>query len=241
VSCTLSLLKSSLRRSPLLKDDEYARQGSEDDRFVDSFGAIESIVTSSANSDSGMFDTNLGDARLLPFEGFGAVSTWKLELPAAFRQFDYDTISDLILHLRFTARDGGAQLRDKAVQHLRDLFAQANTSGLALLFSLRREFSSEWHRFVTAADGPFTAVVKRDYFPYFTQGRRINIDAIQLDAIVDHELRTLTPQGLDLGALTDSLNESQAFELSLAADSEVLVREHHARVFLLIKYSMESI
>lgn len=40
-----------------------------------------------------MFETNLHDERLLPFEGAGAESTWKLELPASFRQFDYSTIS----------------------------------------------------------------------------------------------------------------------------------------------------
>ena len=103
--------KSSLRKSPLLTDGEYARQGSEDDRFVDYFGAIQSIVTSSGNNDSGMFETNLRDERFLPFEGAGADSTWKLELPADFRQFDYNTISDVILHIRYTARQGGSQLR----------------------------------------------------------------------------------------------------------------------------------
>ena len=89
----LSLLKSSLRKSPLLKDGEYRRLNSEDDRFLDYFGTIQSIVTSSATNDSGMFETNLSDGRFLPFEGAGAESKWKLELPASFRQFDYNTIS----------------------------------------------------------------------------------------------------------------------------------------------------
>jgi hypothetical protein len=107
VNCTLSLLKSSVRKSPLLKDGEYAREGSEDDRFADSFGALQSMVTSSGNNDAGMFETNLRDERFLPFEGAGVESTWKLELPREFRQFDYSTISDVILHLRYTARQGG--------------------------------------------------------------------------------------------------------------------------------------
>ena len=72
VNCTLSLLKSSLRKSPLPKDGEYTRQGSEDDRFVDYIGAVQSIVTSSGQNDSGMFETNLRDERFLPFEGAGA-------------------------------------------------------------------------------------------------------------------------------------------------------------------------
>ena len=36
LNCTLTLLSSSIRRSALLSDaGDYARQGSEDDRFID--------------------------------------------------------------------------------------------------------------------------------------------------------------------------------------------------------------
>ena len=88
------------------RDGEYARQGSEDDRFVDYIGTVQSVVSSTAQNDSGMFETNLRDERFLPFEGAGAESTWKLDLPKDYRAFDYDTISDVILHIRYTARQG---------------------------------------------------------------------------------------------------------------------------------------
>jgi hypothetical protein len=58
VSCTLSLLSSSIRTSPLPSDGEYRRQGSEDTRFVDYFGTTQSIVTSTGSNDDGMFETN---------------------------------------------------------------------------------------------------------------------------------------------------------------------------------------
>ena len=61
-------------------------------------------------------EPNLRDERYLPFEGAGAISTWSLELPADFRSFDYNTISDVILHLRYTARDGGDALKAKAAK-----------------------------------------------------------------------------------------------------------------------------
>lgn len=80
------------------------------------------------------------DERFLPFEGAGAESTWKLELPADFRQFDYDTISDVILHPRYTARQGGAELRRKAVEHINEFVGEVNAAGLALLFSLKHDF-----------------------------------------------------------------------------------------------------
>lgn len=248
VSCTLSLLKSSLRKSPLPKD-EYARQGSEDDRFADYFGTIQSIVTSSGNNDSGMFETNLRDERFLPFEGAGAESKWKLELPASFRQFDYNTISDVILHIRYTARQGGAQLQTKAVENIQALIEEANTAGLMLLFSLKHEFPNEWHRFTTGT-GNFEATVKRDHFPYFTKGKEIAIDSVKLHAIkTDKEtfkVESNTPPGLQLTGLADTLNdESQAaFVLSLAQDpagpDAVLERKKEAIVFVSIKYSLTS-
>ncbi|MDH3445270.1 MAG: toxin, partial [Deltaproteobacteria bacterium] len=237
VNCTLTLLNSRIRKSPLLTDDEYARQGSEDDRFVDYFGAIQSIVTSSGNNDSGMFETSLRDERFLPFEGAGVYSNWKLELPAEFRQFDYNTISDVILHIRYTARQGGALLRQKDVEHLRTLVEDANTSGLVQLFSLKHDFPGEWHRFSmpeSAAD--FTATVKQDYFPYFTRGWNIAIgdNDIQIFAIHGGELKG--PSLADLGAieLTDTVNE---FELPLP-ESEILTRNRDAQVFVVIKYAL---
>ena len=66
--------------------DGYARQGAEDDRFSDHFGSLQSIVTSSGQNDSGLFETNLRDERYLPFEGSGAISEWQLALPAQARR-----------------------------------------------------------------------------------------------------------------------------------------------------------
>jgi hypothetical protein len=106
VNCALTLTKSSIRKETGVGDG-YARQGAEDSRFSDHFGSLQSIVTSTGQNDSGLFETNLRDERYLPFEGSGVVSEWQLELPADVRQFNYDTISDVILHLRYTAREGG--------------------------------------------------------------------------------------------------------------------------------------
>jgi len=41
------------------------------------------------------------------------VSSWILELPKETNRFDFDTISDVVLELRYTAREG-AHLRDAA-------------------------------------------------------------------------------------------------------------------------------
>jgi hypothetical protein len=236
VSCTLTLVRSSLRKSPLLKDDEYARQGSDDDRFVDYFGTIQSIVTSSGNNDSGLFETNLRDERFLPFEGAGAESTWRLELPADFRQFDYNTISDVVLHLRYTARQGGAPARQAAVAHIQALTEEVSTSGLAQLFSLRHDFPSEWHRFVTGGED-FKTTVTRSFFPYFIQGKKIDLNRAELYAIHGDDLEAAALGELDLANLSGDLNEEGTLELALAEDA-VLERDKNAQVFLVFRYAI---
>jgi Tc toxin complex TcA C-terminal TcB-binding domain len=111
VNCTLSLQSSALRVSPLLNGGVYARDTNQDDpRFIDYFGGAESIVTSGGTNDSGMFETNLSGDRFLWFEGAGAVSTWALTLPSQLKTFDYTTISDVILHIRYTSREAGDPL-----------------------------------------------------------------------------------------------------------------------------------
>ena len=70
VNCTLTLQKSTIRTSTDA-GQQYARQGSRRPRFDDYYGTVQSIVTSSAQTDSGLFETNLHDDRYLPFEDIG--------------------------------------------------------------------------------------------------------------------------------------------------------------------------
>lgn len=237
VNCTLSLLKSTLRTSPL--GNEYPRaEEKEDERFRDYYGTIQSIVTSSAQNDSGMFETNLRDERLLPFEGAGVISTWKLELPKDYRQFDYNSIADVVLHLRYTARQGGERLRQLAVDRIGELVGEASASGLVLLLSLRHDFPSEWHRFV-GSDEDFVATIRKEHFPYLALSGTVNLEKLELYAVVENELRPpSTPGGLDLEALSTALKGEGEFEISLGPDG-VLTREPDAQVFLLLRYALE--
>jgi len=177
VNCTLTLLKSSIRQSTMVGDDGYARAGAEDSRFSDHFGSMQSVVTSTGQNDSGLFETNLRDDRYLPFEGSGAVSEWQLELPADIRQFNYDTISDVILHLKYTAREGGNVLRSAAVGNLKTCIEEAQTVGSARLFSVRHEFPGEWARFKndTLSNNPphrakLSLTLREEHYPFWSSG-----------------------------------------------------------------------
>ena len=69
------------------------------------------IVISRGINDSGLFELNFRDERYLPFEGTGAVSDWEFEMPRESNREILDTISDVIIHLRYTALDGGEAFR----------------------------------------------------------------------------------------------------------------------------------
>jgi Tc toxin complex TcA C-terminal TcB-binding domain len=173
VNCRLTLQKSSIRTSALLSmdspDNPYSRTDAEDSRFSDYFGSVQSIVTSSAQNDSGLFETNLRDERYLPFEGSGAVSEWELELPDEFRQFNYDTISDVILHMRYTSREGGQLLKDEAVKNLNRL---SGLPGTVRLFSIRHEFPTEWAKLIAAPTSQVTITLREQHYPFWSQVRR---------------------------------------------------------------------
>jgi Tc toxin complex TcA C-terminal TcB-binding domain len=241
LNCTLSLLRSSVRRSPVAGDD-YARQGTEDERFIDYLGSKQSIVTSGGSNDSGLFETNFRDERYLPFEGAGAISSWRLDLPKDYRPFDYATISDIILHVRYTARPGVDSTKVKTA--LDALFQQADVSGLGLLFSLRHDFPSEWSAFVNSAAGAnFTATISRDHFPYFTHGKTITIVGCDLygpngtnsprhHAVGDQAAWDAATTALVAGESTFTASEDPP------GPTQVLTRTADADPFLLMRYSL---
>ena len=103
------------------------------------------IAISRGVNDSGMFELNFRDERYLPFEGTGAVSDWELEMPKATNRIDFDSISDVIIHLKYTAHFDGV-LRTK-IQGL-----LTKTEGCRIL-SLKHEFSTAWHRFMNPETG----------------------------------------------------------------------------------------
>ncbi|WP_154178105.1 insecticidal toxin protein [Larkinella terrae] len=194
VNCTLTLLKSSIRRSALLRDGNYARENAEDERFSDYFGSMQSIVTSTAQNDSGLFETNLRDERYLPFENAGAVSEWQLALPADPSrndpaQFDYDTISDVILHLKYTAREAGDQLRNKALANLKSRIDDSTAAGTVRLFSVRHEFPTEWAKARgTLNSGATVAELKLTFqpqhYPFWSQAHLQSVKRIDAYAKV---------------------------------------------------------
>ncbi|WP_426112449.1 insecticidal toxin protein [Massilia sp. PWRC2] len=232
LNCTLTLVSSSIRKSTLMADGEYARQGADDSRFADYAGGGQQIVTSGGSNDSGLFETNLRDERYLPFEGAGAVSTWKVELPKGYPAFDLSTISDLVLHVRYTARQGVDPT--KVAASLKDTFEAIPGANFALLFSLRHDFPVEWSQFTNGA-ADFGATVTRECFPYFTQGKPCIITSLEIFG-PDLKHRDL---GGAANASADLADKTKlAFTVSAAPDAAGPLARTAVDAFLIVRYAL---
>jgi hypothetical protein len=229
VNCTLTLLKSSVRQSNTLAGGKYSRQDS-DPRFTDSIGAVQSIVTSSGQNDSGLFEPNLHDERYLPFEGAGVDSDWHIELPKEFRQFDYDTISDVVLHVRYTAREGGGLLKQRAISELQtainEIITAENEKGFARLFSLGHELPSEYRRFLegTAGEQTLTLPLAKDRFPYLLHSRTIQVNRVEMLIKLSGEFAVTDGSGTTFTLTFPDESTAITFDLSAASKLGDLLR-----------------
>ena len=193
VNATLSLLKASVRTSSLLSGSTYARTSANDIRFTDSYGQLQSMVTSTGQNDSGLFETNLRDDRLLPFERCGAISSWRIQLPTAFKQFDYRAMSDVVIQLRYTAREGGDLLREAVQKELKAsilssiALAEAQ-NGLARMFSLRHE-ASTFYKFFSNQTADGTGGIDMNFsnnrFPFVFKDASITVNKVQMFVFVN--------------------------------------------------------
>ncbi len=219
MNCTLTLTKSTIRKKQVLSDGEYISSGDNDDRFDMHFGSMQSIVTSSAQNDAGLFELNMRDERKLPFEYSGVISDWNLSLPGRegeIRQFNYDTISDVIIHLHYTAREGGELLRKGAMKNLKDLTEASQAAGTVRLFSIRNEFPNEWQKFKTVVINgatPFaqlTLTLKEEHYPFWSKGLLNAVNEVNLYARSAKNTITLRPTAGD-AANEDTLVADKTF------------------------------
>ncbi|WP_438010622.1 neuraminidase-like domain-containing protein [Sorangium sp. So ce321] len=178
VNCTLRLQSSKVRFNPDASGD-YADQP--ETHVAQGFTPVQSIATSHADNDSGMFELNFRDERYLPFEGAGAESTWRLELPLEDQAFDMDTLSDVVIHLRYTARDGGVPLRN-AARAARDGWLEgAEGTPLARMFSLRQEFSVGWQGFLDeAGNHTLELALGPERFPFQLRNKELEIERVEV-------------------------------------------------------------
>ena len=182
VNCTLQLNKHWTRVDTTVMDNYYDYDTYEATSIRNGSNQIQTIACSSAQNDSGLFELNFRDERYLPFEGCGAISEWTLELTKneALRQFDYKTISDVIFHIKYTAK------KDGRLKGAVEDFLAENLSSLPgeRVFSARHEFPSEWYRFLHSTGSDDNVQLKlpvtKEMFPFFVKDKTLNISKFDI-------------------------------------------------------------
>jgi hypothetical protein len=164
------------------------------------------------------------------------VSSWSLSLPDKIRTFDYTTISDVILHIRYTAREAGDPLGAQATAELTRMLDAQGKSGQTLLFCLRYDFPTQWSAFINGA-GDFQFVLEKQYFPYIAQGaKKLTIDNIALYAANGDKVASITLNNLVAAANASLALPAANATLNLPADANVLIRAQQQQVFLALQY-----
>jgi len=227
VNCTLSLLKSKMRINSDLKANPsdstkpiYIEETPDvDNRFIEKLGVVQSIATSHGQNDSGLFELNFNDERYLPFEGAGAISDWKISLPKDSNQFDLASISDVIIHINYTAREGGDMLAAAAKSALTGHFKNENSM---MLFSLKHDFPTEWNSFIQNSNHILEFTIKDEHLPYYAKlikpNNISNVEGVFIPIGADINIGTVTINKLGVTPLVsgNSIIASNKFGINLS-------------------------
>jgi len=218
VNATLRLLNNRFRNSSV-PNDYPEKTGEQDDRFLGYNIPVTAIAASSGQNDAGMFELNFKDERYLPFEGAGVVSGWELELPVV-KQFNYNTISDVILHVKYLACEGGQQLKTSAVAataaQLNRIGQQLNETGLHLLLSLTYDMPAEWH--LLKNKGTVMLGIDSKRLPYMVQRGNAVIKQVMFIAKVKDNPQTFA---MKIGNKNTTLELNTELGLLLATDTAI--------------------
>jgi hypothetical protein len=197
VSCSLRLLNNAVRTNTSMNSmSTYEHENDEgvwidDDRFRTNLTPVNAIATSTAQSDSGMLEFSFRDDRYLPFERAGVISQWQIELTEEkeLRQFDYGTVSDVILHIDFTAREAGGLFKKEATTYLKNFFtnvADLSEQPLTQMFDLKHQYPTEWYAFLhpatQGADQVLAFTLGMERFPFFVRDRTVVVEEIEVFA-----------------------------------------------------------
>ena len=215
VNATLTQLSNKTLLKPEDKAVEYllTGQGDPPDESVlrSNWRRNQKIAISRGAMDNGLFELNFRDERYLPFEGTGVVSSWELSLPKQTNRIDFDTISDVIITLSYTALDGGDNFR----RQVTDLDSLKQYSE-AYYFNLKQAFPGKWHTFINsntdASSQKLKFHISEEIVPPHIENAKLTGIIFKLDApeIVDNMSFVTINIGENNIKLNDEINESIA-------------------------------
>ncbi len=144
---------------------------------------------------NGLFELRFDSERYLPFEGTGAVSTWRLELKGKKGSYNLNNLLEVSINLKYTAKQGG------------DLFANAVKSILkpyqaVRFFDMHFDFPEAWNDFVSSDSDELVLPVSQDLFTNM-RGNKIAGIFTKYDLIEEGSLSVIIDLGSEL-ALPDA-------------------------------------
>jgi hypothetical protein len=271
INSTLKLNSHKYRTSSsAAKQYPEELSSSADARFATTYVPIQSIAVTSGDNDPGVFELNFRDERYVPFEGAGAISSWNLELPTHLRQFAYESITDVVLHMRYTSLDGGPKLKDAAIKaanlNLERVLRGGEAGGLYAIFDIRNEFATGWSRLTAASpeDRVLQLPKLNERLPVLTRGREARavevsvlsekkLPSISIGALVDGQINKVTEmddnkkikEGVWNYTTTTSSLQIGDWALKFGEDGEdgggVKVDLSAKRVWILVRYMLKKV
>ncbi|MFV8755454.1 neuraminidase-like domain-containing protein [Nannocystaceae bacterium ST9] len=133
---------------------------------------------------NGLFELRFDNDRYLPFEGTGAVSSWRLQLGGQTTAFDVDDLLDVTIKLKYTALDGG----EAFAQRVRGLLKPYDA---LRLFDMSYDFADSWPDFLADPEAKtFPMLLTRELFPNLSSSRIAGVVArIEADPGADLRVR----------------------------------------------------
>ncbi len=256
-TCLLKLGTNSIRKDTNI---ETVSIGGQDYDIPDSSSLEAGIdgnpqfAFSHGQNDNGMFTFNFNDERFLPFEGAGAISEWSISLPSKVRQFDYETIADVILTINYTADyDGGifkTAVEDNISVNINNWLDEAGATGDGLIraFSLKAEFPNQLHELQkddaaaipTSIDEFTSFILSLEHFPAFIKSYlNINSKQIKIHSIEFHKKDTSEGNDLYVNAVNSDHSwgvVNSGFEtasIGFSSGSELTIYESNDEVLKL--------
>ena len=200
VKATLTLNANKVRITNDTSGVYVEGSAGSDPRFLYNYAAVpQKIAMGNAQDDPGLFITaiasNIADQRYVPFENAGAVSAWHLEMQQINNEVDLSTVGDVVLHLYYTALDGGSAFQT----FVQDYYHQNPPTAVPKVFSAQNDFAAPapttanpypptpWQAFLATVAAPasqtLTLSISPSKFPPWTRGKTISVGSITVLAV----------------------------------------------------------
>jgi len=222
VNCKLILAQNFVRRSGA-SGGTYPRSSGNAGQFDSYLVPMQTIMTSSAQQDGGLFELMFRDERYLPFEGAGADSEWQITLDRKTNRFSPTDAKDVILHIRYTARESDA---------LKTAAETALDAGGPIgyrLFSTKADFPGEWAVFTDVEEGATSQTLALPFAKKHFQSLRgetdLEITSVQVFAKRPGTADTAIPVTLCAPGVEPEDPEAEDFDLEY--ESAVFGRLFH--------------